>query len=142
MARDEIFAMWNYDVIDINRRKTFFFSCSKRTLINNLPNHLAEILFNFDALMRNFREAFLYYVPSISRTLLFSDKAWVYKRHFVLDCNDCSMAWSAACRGKRCTSHSFDSRRGFACDTCATIGFVKIIEYSKNVGSAGVRYIT
>ena len=92
MARDEIFAMWNYDVIDINRRKTFFFFCSKRTLINNLPNSLAEILFNFDALMRNFREAFLCYAPSISRTLLFSDKAWVYKRHFVLDCNDCSIA--------------------------------------------------
>ena len=43
--------------------------------------------------------AFLRNVPSTSRTLLFSDKAWVYKRHFVLDCNDCSMAqWLGAQR--------------------------------------------
>ena len=38
------------------------------------------------------REAFLCNVPSTNRTLLFSDKAWVYKRHFVLECSDCFMA--------------------------------------------------
>ena len=38
------------------------------------------------------RDAFLCDVPSTSRTLLFSDKAWVYKRHFVPDCYDCSVA--------------------------------------------------
>ena len=37
-------------------------------------------------------EAFLYSVPNTRRTLLFSDKAWVYKRHFVPVCNNCSMA--------------------------------------------------
>ena len=51
---------------------------------------------------------------------------------------DKSTAW----RGKRCTSFGFDCRRGFACDMLSTIGFVKIIEKSKNAGSAGVRYIT
>ena len=46
-----------------------------------------------------YRYAFLCNVPSTSRTLLFSDKAWVYKRHFVLDCDDCSMAqWIRAKR--------------------------------------------
>ena len=38
-------------------------------------------------------------VPSTSKTLLFSDKAWFYKHHFVLDCNGCSMAqWLGAQR--------------------------------------------
>ena len=46
-------------------------------------------------------EAFSCNVPSTSRTLLYSDKAWVYKRHFVLDCNDCSTAqWLGAQRGE------------------------------------------
>ena len=45
--------------------------------------------------------AFLCNVPSTSRTLLFSVKAWVYKRHFVQDCNDCSKAqWFGAERAK------------------------------------------
>ena len=63
-------------------------------------------------------EAFLCNVPSTSRTLLFSDKAWVYKRHFVWDCNDCSVAqWFGAERGKRCTScpifkiHSYETKK-------------------------------
>ena len=43
--------------------------------------------------------AFLCNVPNTSRTILFSDKAWVYKLHFELDCNNCSMAqWRRAPR--------------------------------------------
>ena len=62
--------------------------------------------------------AFLCNVPGTSRTLLFSDKAWVYERHFVQDCNDCSAAqWLGALhRRKRCTNLGFDSRRSFTCD--------------------------
>ena len=44
--------------------------------------------------------AFLRNVPSTSRTLLFSDKAWVYKRHFVQDCKARFVAqWLGARRG-------------------------------------------
>ena len=39
MARIEILAMWNYNIID---KKTFSFSGSKRTLIKNVPNRSAE----------------------------------------------------------------------------------------------------
>ena len=48
-----------------------------------------------------FPEAFLCNVPSTSRTLLFSDKAWVYQLQFVQVCNDCSMAqWLRAQRNE------------------------------------------
>ena len=45
--------------------------------------------------------------------------------------------------GKRCTSFGFDSRRGFACDTWLTIGFVKTGKWNRNVRFCGcwVHYI-
>ena len=62
---------------------------------NGNPGRLAQLLnihYRFGGLGFEYRAAFLCNVPSTSRTLLFSDKAWVYKRHFVLDCNDYFMA--------------------------------------------------
>ena len=57
-------------------------------------------------------------------------KAWVYKGHYLLDCNDFSIVRSlksVACRGKHCTSFGIDPRRlGFDSRSVITIGFAKI----------------
>ena len=69
-----------------------------RLFFNQKSNQVFIIRYYYEA-CNQWRDAFLCNVPSTSRTLHFSDKAWVYERPFVQDCNDCSMAqWLGAQR--------------------------------------------
>ena len=64
--------------------------------------------------------AFLCNVPNTSRTSLFSDKAWIYKRYYVRNCCDFSLARLLGMQRryieKRCATFGFDSPCGFAFD--------------------------